>query len=384
MSCARRAPVVSRSVTAAPVHVNTNRSPKAGGQSLPDTRLSAVATVQFTEIPRWYRIFDPLSSYLLHAQTAPRGYRPLPEQTRSPLFPPKAFSEVWGYEIGATRGFAPHCDMLARDGTLCANVMYPGKQLDEAQTSQLMSVAHHPLYIIESVVSPDGGGHAISRARTRCGSEPVAMFVFYDKQHSPVGVVSVSPECSEWSLWPAPKDAWVGFAATQPDEQRVLSQLCVGLDLGSCAPTGEGSSLPDSWPKTDAERAATRRALLPLLLREWPELDEAKPLANTSIVERQRACAWFARSAAVAFRLVLPSSSWSWGNDGAGVVDDDGRALQLEGFDECVKEFPTCSGTVGAARACITRHLEHFWDRDETCHTECVWGIKSNDGRRRP
>lgn len=340
----------------------------------PDERVSPLPPVELVEVPKWYRAIDPLSTYHFHPQVPPPGYRPLPDRIRGPFFPGSEFSEIWGYEVSAT--YAPNCSMLARNGTLCPNVVHPGKRLDEAQTKQLMSIAHQPL---DEVERRDDTGQvtrfARSRVKTRCGDEPVAMFVFYDTRLRPVGVVGLDEDCSEWSLWPAPKDAWPGFALTQPSEQRTLSQLCIELDLHTCAPSGQGSLGSDARPKMDAERKALQQALLPLLLREWPAVDENKLVTEATPFEREQLCAWYARSAAIANSLFSRVGSWSF--SGVSVEDEQGRTLRLQPSDECIENFPSCSGTIAAGRACIMRHLEKFWDRNETCHLDCVWGIKA-------
>jgi hypothetical protein len=127
-------------------------------------------------------------------------------------------------------------------------------------------------------------------------------------------------------------------------------------------------------PKTEAEWAAAERALLPLLLREWPPVDTTKPLAKASEFEREQVCAWYVRSATVAVSLFNQRSSWSF--SGLQLEDEQAHAIRLLALDECVKQFPSCDGSIGAARRCITRHLEHFWNREETCQADCVWGIK--------
>ena len=330
---------------------------------------------RLTEIPKWYRVLDPLSTYYFHPEQAPKGYRPLPERIRSPFFPGREFSEIWGFDIGQRFELAANCEMLAHNGTPCGNVLYPGRRLDDAQTSQLMSIARHPLDEYEVVKQPNGGGHSLRRARMRCGDEPVAMFVFYDASHRPVGVVGVDEECSQWNLWPAPKDGWDGLAATLEIERRILRQLCLGLDLQRCMPQ-ENPYFGLSAKERDATITVERRALLPLLLREWPPVDETKTLANVSNFERERLCAWYERSAALAVSLFSIDRSWSF--SGASYEDEEAhKAIQLEGLEDCVKNFPRCSSTVGNARACITQHLEHFWDRYEACHEDCTFGIKT-------
>jgi hypothetical protein len=373
-------PSAARASVAGPVHaVHGNRpettAPFSSAVAQPSPLLAPSA--QLTEIPRWYRSLDRLSTYRFQSQTVPAGYRPLPEQSHSRAFPGAKFSEIWGYEIGTN--YLPDCTMLASDGTLCPNVIFPGKALDADQVKLMMSIAQHPVNVIDVSTSFDSSGravrHARSRGRTRCGDDPTAMFVFYDASHKPVGVVGVDRDCSEWSLWPAPKDAWVGFALTEDNEQRILNQLCVGLDLWTCsAGTEQRTRGGASWPKTDAERTAAKRALLPLLLREWPSVDESKSLASTSRSEREQLCAWYDRSAAIAASLFNRVGGWLF--NGLSLEDEQGHALRLQPFDECIDSFPACSGTVGTARACIERHLEHFWNRDEACHLDCVWGIR--------
>jgi hypothetical protein len=237
------------------------------------TTVPPSTAVQFTEIPRWYRTLDPLSTYYFHPQAPPKGYRPLPERIRSEYFPGKEVAEIWGFEIGTRTELAPHCALLARNGTPCANVIFPGKRLDSGQMAQLMSIARHPLDAYEVVKESNGAGHTYRRARLRCGDEPTAMFVFYDSRQRPVGVVGVDEACSQWSLWPAPRDGWVGFAASLKNEQQILVQLCGGLDLQTCAPT-ENAYGAASDEERKAAIASEQRALLPLLLREWPPVDE--------------------------------------------------------------------------------------------------------------
>ena len=330
--------------------------------------------VQFTEVPRWYRTLDPLSTYYFHPEAPPKGYRVLPERIRSEFFPGQEVAEIWAFEIGARTELAPHCDLLARNGAPCAHVIFPGKRLDSSQTVQLMSIVRHPLDAYEVVKEPNGTGHSFRRARMRCGDDPTAMFVFYDSHQRPVGVVGVDAACSQWSLWPAPRDGWVGFAASLANEQQVLVQLCRGLDLQTCAPTEKAyGGLSDEERK--AAVVSEQRALLPLLLREWPPVDETKTLDCVSQFEREQLCAWYTRSATIAVSLFGRYPTWSF--SGVGYEDEDAhKTLRLEGFEDCVKDFPRCPVTVNDARACITRHLEHFWDRNETCHRECVWGIK--------
>jgi hypothetical protein len=325
-----------------------------------------------TEIPRWYRVMDPLNTFRFHPQPAVPGYRPLPQRSRSPFFPNADFSEIWGYEIGAS--YPLNCNLLARDGSLCPNVVYPGRRLDEAQSKQLVSIARHPTNEIGKITWPDGSQHPAVRPLSRCGDEPVAMFVFYDQHHSPVGVVGVDEDCGQWSFLPAPKDAWVGFATTQDNEQRILRQLCLGLDLLTCAPKTSSGSSSEPRPNTDA-RMAIQRALLPLLLREWPGVDESKSVADASQYEREQLCAWYSRSATITASLFNRIGSWLF--SGLSLDDEQGHSLRLQSHEECVENFPVCRGTVGAARACITRQLEHFWDRNDTCHLDCVWGIKA-------
>jgi len=338
------------------------------------TTLPPSSAVLFTEIPRWYRTLDPLSTYYFHPEAPPKGYRPLPERIRSEDFPGKEVAEIWGFEIGARIELAPRCDLLARDGKPCANVVYPGKRLDSGQAVQLMSIARYPLDAYEVVKGPNGAGHSYRRARMRCGDNPTAMFVFYDSRQRPIGVVGVDAACSQWSLWPAPRDGWIGLAVSLKHEQQVLVQLCRGLDLQTCAPTEKAYG-----ELSDEERTAAivreQRALLPLLLRQWPQVDETKALANVSRCEREQLCAWYTRSATIAASLFDLHPTWSF--SGVGYEDEEAhKTLRLEGFEDCVKDFPRCPVTVGDARACITRLLEHFWDRNETCHSDCIWGIK--------
>ena len=179
-----------------------------------------------TEIPKWYRSIDPMNSYLLHPQVAPKGFRPLKARIRSRLFPGQPYSEIWGYEIAIDSSIQmqPGCEQLARDGTLCPNVVYPGRQLDAAQTKQLLSIAEHPVDSVETVANPDGSGHTLRRARLRCG-EPVAMFVFVDASRRPVGIVSVDEGCVQWSFQPAPKDAWEGLAVVTETEYEGLRAM---------------------------------------------------------------------------------------------------------------------------------------------------------------
>lgn len=346
----------------------------AGKPSNAVATVAPSSAVQFTEIPRWYRRLDPLSTYHFHPEAPPKGFRPLPERIQSKDFPGKEVAEIWGFEMGARTELAPDCELLARNGLPCGNVVYPGKRLDSDQKAQLMAIVRHPLDAYQVEKGPNGSGHSLRRGRMRCGDEPTAMFVFYDSHRRPVGVVAVDDTCSQWSLLPAPRDGWVGFAASLEPEQQVLVQLCRGLDLQTCASTEKVyAGLSDEDRK--AAIVSEQRALLPLLLREWLPVDETKPLALVSQVEREQLCAWYARSAALAASLFGRYPAWSF----SGVTYEDEEAhkvLRLEGLGDCVKNFPRCPGTVGNARACITRHLEHFWDRNEACHRDCVWGLK--------
>jgi hypothetical protein len=353
--------------------------PKASSNTAPPTlvREQKPALVELSEIPKWYRVLDPLSSYYFHPQVAPKGFHKIPARSAGPFFPGRQYSEIWGYELGTGYLTQTPCDQFAPDGTVCPNVVYPGKQLNENQAVRLMSIAHRPTNVVEKVVSPDGSGHTTMRARLACG-DPVAMFVFVDAGHRPVGIVSVDEECAQWSFVPAPKDAWEGLACTNENEQRILLQLCAELDFDSCSSTKAARSYADDArnrrPPTREEQAALQQALLTLLLKDWPNIDEDRALDSTSAFEQQELCAWYVRSAAVARGLY--QGSMSWGFSGLGFEDEETHhAIGFQDFEECVDKFPRCNGSIRDGRACIARHLEELWNQDETCHLGCVWGV---------
>jgi hypothetical protein len=214
----------------------------------------------------------------------------------------------------------------------------------------------------------------------RCGDELAAMFVFYDRDRRPVGIVHMDSECGQWGLVPAPRDAWEGLALVTDNEHRVLRQICEDLDLASCSgESGLQAHKDDNGhprPATQDEMAADARALLPLLLHAWPDIDGNKPLSSASSVQRAELCAWYVQSARMA-EILYTGNYLPEVRAGRFQDEDTRKTIRLTSYAECVDEFPRCDGAIEDARACITRHLETFWNPGETCSLDCAWGLST-------
>jgi hypothetical protein len=267
------------------------------------------------------------------------------------------------------------CDLFARDGTLCPHVIYPSKSLTSDQVSRLLRIASNPEFDI-----PVPGVGIMGRPRLRCGDAEAAAFVFLDDSESPVADVRVDEECAQWELNPAPEAGWEGLAGTTEPERAVLTHLCRELGMPSCGGTTTGQEKlryrKTSDQPTHSELRLELRGLLKALLDDQPAIEEAKRLSNVSEAERSLLCAWSARAARIVGALHLSWSSVPSDSDTFTLVDSKThKAIRLLGYADCTKEFPRCDKSVLEARRCLTRHLESFWNQEESCDTHCAWGI---------
>jgi len=373
----KKHPPIATPATRVPA-TSESAAPTGVGSTPPHT----LAIAPFREIPRWFRREDPLAWYLVHPQQAPAGFRPLPDRSHRTVFPDRPYSEIWGYGLGHDSYLPSSCDTLEPDGTLCPTVVYPGRRLNEDQQRALVAITRNPLPYTEEWTSPDGVTYRRMRGTARDGHELYALFVFYDAQRRPVGVVELGWGCMQWGFRPAPKDAWVGLRIGTDAERATFVQLTRELELGRCGdyleyPVFLRDVYGNPRRQTDEERQAEDGALLPAVLADWPAVDEDQALDETSREDRIALCAWFVRAARLAWssRVHLVRDRWS---EWVGLTDPESHAqIRLASYAECLDEFPDCAGTVRQARTCITRHLTNLWDQNEDCSTECAWGLSA-------
>lgn len=319
----------------------------------------------YEELPKWYAYQDPLQWYVAEQQLPVRGFHQLPEQLYGTRFPGRKVAKVIAYELGNQYGqlsIGADCDVLARDGTLCPQVLYPGKVLSPAQQAQLLAIAESPPRYFEH-----RPGRALARATTRCGQEVTTAFVFYDSREVPVGLVNLHGQCQSWQLVPAPRDTWRGLAGMRPEESAVLERLCQELELDTCkAPLLSAAKMPQEPPRALALR------LLPAVLQDRKGYTNGQSLAHTTSIERQRLCLWAWRGATVATTAlhgsaVTPGTRFS--------EDRSPLTLQFLSLQECVTRFPNCEETVEESMDALTKVLLALSLSRVTAPTRCVFGI---------
>lgn len=314
-------------------------------------------------LPAWFRLWDPMRQFLVVPQKAPRDFQPLRAVSALRTFPERPFTEVWAYDRGRALidELATSCSVLAKEGTLCPDLVAPGIRLSAAQVESILSIASGPKF------EKKEGSAVRRRGRVRCPASPESVFVFYDANHQPVSTLSVGGTCASWQLRPAPRGSWEGMARLEENEKELIQHLCDELKLEGCRAT----PAPAGWEEAGPLHQAFTR-LLPLVLAEPTGVERTKPLSSTTEADRRRLCGWYLRGAAVAARALLDIGFHS---ESSFFAPGEARGVHYRNFDRCIKQFPQSAETVGTATDCLGATLSRFTSVAPKCKEDSLIGV---------
>jgi hypothetical protein len=333
------------------------------------TAPAAEASVQpYAELPRWYNRFDPLKWFVVVEQKAPKGYQGILQQIDHTPFPGKPVARIRAFERGlgeSARSMRLDCEFLTAAGTVCPNVLFPGKTLSQAQQTRLLAVFGEAKRWMEQP-----GGHLMSRPRVHCGIEPGVAFILYDKSDSPIGEIQYAEGCQLINLQPMPPDGWDDFVSVTLLEKDTLRALCNELELDTCR--------DDPVPWSEIYAPTRPRQALPLLLRDAPNIERDRILAQTTPLERRQLCAWVWRGIQTVYRS-LPGSSLDGVEAGTEFAERGAsRALRLVSIDDCVRKFPVdCARLVSDVVNDLRQTLENLAQARIRIPEQCVFGMLS-------
>jgi len=327
------------------------------------------AAVQpYAELPRWYKRFDPLKWFAAVEQTPPKGYKGILQQIDHAPFPGKPVARTRAFERGlgeSARSMRLDCEFLSVAGTVCPDVMFPGKTLSLAQQTRLLAVFGEAKRWIERP-----GGHLTARPRLHCGIRPGVAFIIYDSYDSPIGEVQFNEGCQSIKLQPILPDGWDDFASVTLLEKDTIRALCNELELDSCR--------DDRAPWSNVSARTRARRALPLLLRETPDIERDRTLDKTALLERRQLCAWVWRGIQTVYRSYADSSV-----DGVAASTEfaeygSPHALKLMSIDDCVSKFPVhCDRSVGDTVNDLRRTIESLSQNIIRFPAKCVLGLMS-------
>lgn len=304
----------------------------------------------------WY---NPLRWALAIDEKAPVGFLPIAHLEGWVQFPFRDKGSVRAFELGGFKLDLPPCSVIADDGTLCSDVVLPGRVLSHEQRDRLESLLNH--------------GFGVSRSGG-CTSYPAAAFVWYDDDEHPVAHLTLEGECLAWHVAPAPAGLKDGRANSVESERDVFSSLCKELGFERCSPN-EGHSNSDRAKHPEQDLA---QRVLQAALRADFGVPAATLLTRTTPVERRRLCAWLAMAAQFSVQaagFVLPKYDTSFKSD------NGGSHIRVLGFMECVRRIPECKCTVGEAQQEARHVLNELSIGKVTAPLKCRVGIEELSAR---
>jgi hypothetical protein len=298
----------------------------------------------------------------------------VPPQRR---FPGQAVAEVRAFDIGSEPGVNPsrcigaHCSIVAEDGTLCPQLLAPGRSLSVDQVARLLPIVASPYFVEPASPGPK---------RSTCSDESVSAFVFFDEEHRPIGYTTLSATARSWNFVPPLKGAPRCTKETAASERAVLSGLCEELNLRCFQQTSPGNDPPAADNRsheqpTERERAEAARQLLLTLLPPPGDVPLDVPLKATREAERRRLCAWHYRAVSVATEAGL---GYPWPHNPDASIGRVGEAweLRLKNFEECLRGFPECDTVVGDAVKSLAYIYRSIADSMPEQRSGCVFGVE--------
>jgi hypothetical protein len=307
---------------------------------------------------RWAHAADPRSMFLFREQAPPIGYRGIPTR-QAKTFPSRAFSVIRGFRFGSDQTyprehrfdrFVPGCGggVLAKNGTLCPSVEYPGVTLSPAQAEELLSIIN----------TPKGAPLAIMN-----GYHLVYGFVVYDGSDMPVAQALVTEHIDKLYTQPRLSDPFMGELG-HGRETRLKALLgAVGFAVES---TEEQDALVRRQAQLDGDLGRAR------YLPTSSGVDGARSMNDLSTAERARLCAWHQQ----VWALGLPRS----GLETNGIRCEDGWAGTGLDWKACQEQLPACPANVGEVEACMRRQrFDPCLQRDVRNRCKalrgCFWGF---------
>ncbi len=247
----------------------------------------------------------------------------------APPFPGFSVARIRAFDLGYGEyadALEDKCDAVTDRGTLCPQVIAPGKTLSDEQQARLMAIVKNPPEFQKF------GSYRRGRPRFRCFDEPATVFIFYDSNDNPGGIVTLTVGCLSWQFQPAVFGTWEDFEGLFEEERPVIHSLCDELEMRGC-----GTHPPKHPPRQ--EPIIRARRLLPGVLEPPPSIDEAKPLSDTTSAERLTLCVWAWRgiqTASIALRSKQETAAPGF------VFTERGNssALEMLSIDQCLRRFP--------------------------------------------
>lgn len=333
--------------------------PSARGSSASDARLR-------TLLSELDALYDVRNLALATEQHPPLGFVGL-VRSGDVDFPPKSVNRAVGYVVGAAVAWkmspdsaVPGCSgAIADDGTLCPEVVLPGRELDASQLRRLSEITRH------RNEGPVGS--------CRDSGWPVHAWVFYDGQ-VPVAQVVVNLPCAHWSLEPD------RVPAPQVDE---FVRLCNELGLPGCYSGADEAerqlhlSAESTWWQQNREPGLLPALARPNPLRARPTgLPQSRSMNSLSAAEKRLLCQWN-----------LQYSVWYLHTgESYGILDGDRqRRVSVFTWEQCVQRFPTCDTQLGEILPCMRwAQRGDPWFRAaeaEYCQARaaCLWGYRTSD-----
>jgi hypothetical protein len=284
-------------------------------------------------------------------QQSPPDFSPIALRDGWHRFPFHGLGRVVAFELGGFNLDLSPCYVVTNTGTLCPDLVLPGRELSGSQRTRLESIFDEL--------------SAENRPKTCIGAR-AATFIWYDDANRPLAHLTVESGCVGWRIAPSPATSAEGHFAATPEETVTLSTLCNELGFSRCG-------LTQNPPiQSDHPELKLARKVLPSALRMDLGVPAETSLANTTPVQRRRLCAWSAMTAQFAIQsagFVLPRYTTTF-EAAAG-----GDGVRFLGFGECLERFTTCSRAVGDVKSELERELLAFAESRLVLPKECNFGL---------
>ena len=323
-------------------------------------------------IDEWHRMSDPDLHYGARPQARPPHWKPF-RHDGAFSFDRVASIRAYPFRTGLFDEIeqTTHChDILARDGTFCPSVAFPGILLSDAQRDGLIALVNDVLHPRQRPPS------------FRCTFDPHHGFVFFDREGTPIAEIQVCFDCGQWSV------SFASGSTQMGDGEVGLRKLCEVLGLGDC------------WFGTEHGPNLTSLFDRGLIEDPYPAIadfgiDPALVEASASPAQKEILCRWAQTGIVLWQRNVLPwriepTDSYERGTYGFEFPEGAGQELHVIVDDtaSCVAKFPKCNVPIGAVERCYrARYPRGQLLKDgvvfpasppEACDAArgCMWGVE--------
>ena len=310
-------------------------------------------------------LLDPRQLFFGREQTPPSGFRPLPRWAKA--FPGGKHAKVLAFHFANDRlypgpatldGTQRGCggSLVARDGTFCPSVQYPGRALTDMQAEALFQVVN---------------GKDDREVVVMNGYNFDQGFVVLDARDVPVAQVLVDADGMKILTTPRVSPHAVDDLA--PPRRQQLRDLLREVGLWRA---------PDPVLTAELHRQAALDGALhdARFLPFSSGIDRSTRLDSVSTRERASLCGWQQQ----VWLRGAPRS----GADGGSIECPDGWKLGGLGYDSCIALFPACDRAVGDVEDCMrAQRFDSCHDQPAHLHCRelraCFWGLDTRQGAAR-